>query len=290
MEFIAIDVETANPDMSSICQIGLARYTNGQLTEEWKAYVDPEDFFNGMYVAKHGIDASIVNGAPNLAQIAPEITQMLSNRIVVSHTAYDRISLRKAFDKYKLIQPQCTWLDSARVTRKTWAEFADSGYGLANVCKHIGHNFKHHDALEDAKAAAQILLAAIEKSGVDLNGWLNIASKPKASRPYFGNTSVKREGNPEGDLYGEIIVFTGALGAPRATLADMAAEIGCTVQDNVNKQTTILVVGNQDIKLLAGHLKSSKHRKAEELIGKGQEIRIIGKEDFDALLAIEDDS
>jgi len=108
MEFIAIDVETANPDMSSICQIGLARYTHGQLTEEWKAYVDPEDYFHGMYVAKHGIDASIVNGAPNLAQIAPEITQMLSNRIVVSHTAYDRISLRKAFDKYKLIHPQCT--------------------------------------------------------------------------------------------------------------------------------------------------------------------------------------
>jgi DNA polymerase III epsilon subunit-like protein len=40
MEFVAIDVETANPDMASICQIGLAWYRDGALTEEWKSYID----------------------------------------------------------------------------------------------------------------------------------------------------------------------------------------------------------------------------------------------------------
>lgn len=46
MDFVAIDVETANPDMSSICQIGVAVYQNGQIIEEWKTYIDPEDYFN----------------------------------------------------------------------------------------------------------------------------------------------------------------------------------------------------------------------------------------------------
>jgi len=32
----------------------------------------------------------------------------------------------------------------------------------------IGYDFKHHDALEDAKAAAQILIAAINQSELDL--------------------------------------------------------------------------------------------------------------------------
>ncbi|NLT44740.1 MAG: transposase, partial [Thermotogaceae bacterium] len=31
MEFTVIDVETANPDMSSICQIGIAKYEDFSL-------------------------------------------------------------------------------------------------------------------------------------------------------------------------------------------------------------------------------------------------------------------
>jgi DNA polymerase-3 subunit epsilon len=43
MQFVAIDVETANPNMGSICQVGLARFVNGQLAEEWCTLVDPEE-------------------------------------------------------------------------------------------------------------------------------------------------------------------------------------------------------------------------------------------------------
>jgi hypothetical protein len=41
MEFVAIDVETANADMASICQIGIAQFKGGTLAQEWKTYVDP---------------------------------------------------------------------------------------------------------------------------------------------------------------------------------------------------------------------------------------------------------
>ncbi len=45
MEFVAIDVETANANMASICQIGLAHYKNGKLIEEFSTYIDPQDYF-----------------------------------------------------------------------------------------------------------------------------------------------------------------------------------------------------------------------------------------------------
>ena len=45
----------------------------------------------------------------------------------------------------------------------------------------------------------------------------------------------------------------------------------------------MLVVGDQDIKKLAGHEKSSKHRKAEALILAGQSIRILRETDFKEL-------
>ena len=63
---------------------------------------------------------------------------------------------------------------------------------------------------------------------------------------------------------------------------------GCVVSASVNKTTTLLVVGNQDIRRLSGYKKSSKHRKAEELISKGRQIRILAEVDFCKLISIED--
>jgi DNA polymerase III subunit epsilon len=52
----------------------------------------------------------------------------------------------------------------------------------------------------------------------------------------------------------------------------------------VTKHTTLLVVGDQDVRKLAGHEKSAKHRKAEELIANGQRIRIISESDFQRIV------
>lgn len=71
----------------------------------------------------------------------------------------------------------------------------------------------------------------------------------------------------------------------RHDAAVVAANAGCQVDDNVTKHTTLLVVGDQDIRKLAGHEKSSKHRKAEEHIRHGQCIRIVGESDFKSIIA-----
>ena len=284
MEFIAIDVETANADVASICQIGVARFINRELNEEWKTYLNPENYFDGINISIHGIDESVVANAPTFCDIADTLNRFLDNRVVVTHTHFDRLAVHQAAVKSAVFPPRCTWLDSARVARRAWKEFARSGYGLANVSKVLGYEFKHHDALEDAKAAGNILLAAMEQSGLDLEAWLRRVSQPISARKCASKSGssapIKREGNAEGPFHGEVLVFTGALKIPRREAADMAGSIGFRVASNVNKETTILVVGDQDIKHLAGHTKSTKHRKAEELGLKGQPIRILRESDF----------
>ena len=67
----------------------------------------------------------------------------------------------------------------------------------------------------------------------------------------------------------------------------MAATVGCRVEEGVTKKTTLLVVGDQDaMRLAPGQAKSSKHLKAEQLMAKGQGIRILRKSDFAALCSI----
>jgi DNA polymerase III subunit epsilon len=86
-------------------------------------------------------------------------------------------------------------------------------------------------------------------------------------------------------MAGETIVFTGSLSMLRRDAADLAAEAGCDVADSVTRVTTILVVGDQDIRTRAmGHVKSSKHLKAEQMIAKGSPIRILGESDFQQMV------
>ena len=73
---------------------------------------------------------------------------------------------------------------------------------------------------------------------------------------------------------------------PRREAADMAAQAGCEVVSSVAKTTTLLIVGDQDVRRLAGREKSSKHRKAEELIAAGQIIRVLAERDFRSLLGL----
>src|ERR1035437_4508270 len=231
VDFVAIDVETANAKMSSICQIGMARYSSGILIQEWKSYIDPEDHFDGINVSIHGIDEATVAGAPTFKAVAGILQSYLENRVAVSHMPFDRVAISQASLKCKITVPPCKWLDTARVVRRTWKEFSRSGYGLQNVCDSIGYKYKSHDALEDAKAAATVLLAAMKQSGLDLDAWLIRAQQPVD--PHSINGHLSREGNPDGPFYGEVLVFTGSLSIPRGEAADLAASFGCRVDSSV---------------------------------------------------------
>lgn len=274
--FSVVDVETANADLGSICQIGIATFDGDSLVSEWQSLVDPRDEFDGMNISIHGIDAAAVAGKPDFGQLVNEVRLRLLDGITVSYGPFDRVALDRAFGRCGADLP-ATWLDCTRVVRRAWQHMAYRGYGLRNACAHIGHSFQHHDALQDARAAGYVLLAAMRETGMDLATWQARAAGPL--QPGQGG-SIQADGNPEGALYGEVMVFTGALQMSRRDAADAAARVGCTVEPNVTKRTSMLVVGDQDIIKLAGHEKSTKHRKAEELAAGGQPIRFLCESDF----------
>jgi DNA polymerase-3 subunit epsilon len=283
-DFAAIDVETANEDRASICQIGVAIFEGGRLANQWKSYINPEDDFSGINVSIHHITADMVCDQPTIAQIEGALRGLIGTRVLVCHTCFDRLAIHQAFVRYRLSPPSWVWLDSARVARRAWDQFAHRGYGLQSVCAEIGYNFICHDALEDAKAAAEVVLAAIRKTGISVEGWIEVLQT--RNRSAAARKPIACEGDATGPLHGEVIVFTGALRLHRSDAAVIAAKVGCDVAERVTKDTTLLVVGDQDIRKLAGHEKSSKHRRAEELISQGCNIRILRETDFDALVGL----
>ncbi len=282
MDFTAIDVETANADLASICQVGVVTFRDSKPFHTFQALVNPEDEFSPINISIHGIDSSAVSGSGTFPIVMESLRPLLTGKIVVSHTAFDRVSLTRASEKYSIPAIECRWLDTARVVRRTWMQFSKSGYGLANVAEWCGIDFAHHQAHEDARAAGEILVRAVAETGLSIDDWL-VRTSSESSSP----SHIRRTGNPQGPLAGEVIVFTGSLMIPRREAAELAASVGCSVGTSVTKETTLLVVGDQDLSKLAGHELSSKHSKAESLILSGQPLRIMGEADFMRMVDIE---
>lgn len=282
MRFAAIDVETANADLSSICQVGIAFFQNGVHTSSWSSLVDPEDEFDDFNVSIHGIDEQIVKGAPKWPAVAAKLRSLLADTVAACHTPFDRAATSLACDKYQLEQFDCRWLDTARVVRRAWPDkFDTTGYGLRNVARFLGIDFKHHDALEDARAAGEVLCRASAYAGLTIDDWCARVQRPidpSSDQP------ITRDGNAEGPLFGNVAVFTGSLAIPRREAADLAAKAGCDVGASVTKKTTLLIVGDQDISKLNGKSKSSKHIKAEDMISQGAQIRILRESDFQSIV------
>lgn len=286
-DFIALDVETANADFASICSIGLVHFRGGQVFKSLTILVDPEDVFDPINIGIHGIRPEDVAGKPNMARVFPVIGAALEDAAIVHHSPFDRTALARAAAKYGTGGLPCFWLDTLQVARRTWDHFrGDGGYGLANLARAFGIVFNHHDAAEDARAAGLLLLRAIGDRGITLQQWVDHigytstgTSTPYRKKPPYAGKHA-RTGDGDGPLLGETVVFTGSLQISRAKAAESAANAGANVADTITKKTTILVVGDQDLRYTRGEQKSSKHRKAESLIAGGAPMRIVGESDF----------
>lgn len=283
MNFVALDFETANANLRSICQVGIVAFQDGKAVDTFTSLVDPDDYFDPVNEAIHGINETTVRGALSFQEIFPELQRRMQDAIVVTHTGFDRLALHQATSANNLLPVSCRWLDTTRVVRLVWPKYIKAGYGLANLTKDFAIQFKHHDAAEDAKATGMLLVYAVRDSAITIDEWLTRTNSQSNAKP---RETISRHGDPHGQFVGEVIVFTGALSMPRHEAADLAAAAGCEVGAGVTKHTTLLVVGDQDVGRLApGQTKSSKHLKAEMLIAEGQPIRILCETDFRKMTA-----
>jgi DNA polymerase-3 subunit epsilon len=277
--FLAIDVETANSQKSSICQIGIAMAQEDGKIETLGILIDPHQSFDKFNINLHGIDHDTIRGASTFEAALQALRPFLERHILIQHSNFDRVAFDDACLRYDIPKLTSSWIDSVQIARNAWPELkGNGGHGLASLKKHLNLKFKHHDAEHDAHAAAQVAILAEAKTG---RSFYDLAL-PK-SQTY--QPSIAVEGNQNGPLFGHVACFTGQIKMPRAEAATFAAGAGITVKATVSKKLTLLIVGDQDMTSLAGHDKSSKHRKAEELVLQGHKIRIIGETEFLSLIS-----
>lgn len=92
--FVAVDVETANSNNHSICQIGLAMVSETGQIHTSSFLVNPEERFDDFNVQLHGIDEMAVCRAQTFEVVLQTLRPFLERHTLIQHSSFDK----RAFD------------------------------------------------------------------------------------------------------------------------------------------------------------------------------------------------
>jgi DNA polymerase-3 subunit epsilon len=157
--FVAIDFETADHGADSACAVGLALVEEGRVTATAHHLIRPprRDF---VFTYIHGIAWPDVAKAPTFAELWPELALFLARgEVLVAHNApFDRGVLGACCAAADLAPPPLPFLCTVRLARAAWGVRPTR---LPDVCRYLAIPLVHHDAASDARACAEILVAAL---------------------------------------------------------------------------------------------------------------------------------
>ena len=311
LDFVTIDFETANYRRESICQIGITTVKENRIKEVKSWLVNPETFFDDFNVRLHGISENDVRNEPTFDKIWPEVFDYISHgnitNLLFAHNAqFDMQALMQDVERYELQIPYLLFGCTLAISRRAWP--GEPSYSLESLCRKFNIIPGTHDAGEDARACAEILLLACKEKEVDMTKPINSTEElidiQNKFQILFGEISeegylssicqriskserIKQivgdetKNNPDSIFYGKNVVFTGTLSSmKRSEAQQIIADIGGINQTGVNRNTDYLVVGQQDYRIVGDDGMSGKQEKAIELLRKGANIEILSEEDF----------
>ena len=312
--FVALDVETANQNWGSVCQIGVVTVTDGIITDQQGWLCRPPEqlaLFDEANVACHGITAEDVADEPSISEILPRVFEYIGDHTVVAHNAYfDASALRYAALASGVEIPPLNFACSLAHARAV--ELDVPNHRLPTLAEFFGVALdKHHDAVADAAACAGIMVGLarrakysgpvndyVTESGFHL-GSIGADHVTPVLKEFRGQQKKRKpapwqavatpdtipepatNADPNAPLYGQNVTLTGEFEPyDKGELWNGIAAQGGQVGKNVTKKTTILVAG-------AWATMTSKEKRARELMEKGQDIEIWPAEKLFSVLDLE---
>ncbi|TWU22011.1 DNA polymerase III PolC-type [Novipirellula galeiformis] len=174
--FTAIDFETATHRSDSACQLAGVVVRDGVVVDSKVWLIRPKPFlFSPANIQIHGISPEQVRDQPDFGERWPEVAKFLrihsSDRpgaepecLVAHNASFDMGVLMGCLHTHQIPIPDIQYTCTRAIARQVWPE--RPRFGLKPLADWLGLRFHHHDALEDSRVCAQILLAAGIQAGV----------------------------------------------------------------------------------------------------------------------------
>lgn len=304
IDFVAIDFETANKERASPCSVGMTKVVNGKIVENYYSLINPECPFDSYNTWIHGIDEEMVQNSPTYPTIIAEIIDFLDGLPLVAHYApFDMGVIAASNERYNITNFQATYFDSYFLSKQ---HLTSLNYKLDTLAKFFNFEFQHHNALEDSKACANLVLylcdlkefttlddliesSFYKKLGVIINekriGFLK--SNPwkthggKMDIDAISATVDTENIDPDHPFYQKKACFTGKLQRfTRREAMSLYISYGGIPENSVTVKTNYLIMGDLDFNVVGESGKSAKIKRAEKLLSQNQEIQLVTENEF----------
>jgi DNA polymerase-3 subunit epsilon len=161
--YVVVDIETTGGGQGNhrITEIGMVKVVEGKTIDTWQSLINPQRHIPKFITELTGISNDMVIDAPVFAEVASEVADFCEGCIFVAHNVnFDYGFFKQEFERLEQsfrLPKLCT----VRLAKRHLP--GHDSYSLGRICKDLGIQLEnHHRALDDAKAAAELLLMVNE--------------------------------------------------------------------------------------------------------------------------------
>jgi DNA polymerase-3 subunit epsilon len=163
--YSVVDIETTGSiaGRDGITEVGLVRVDAGRVTRTFSTFINPVQPIPPFISNLTGITDAMVAGAPRIGDMLPAIVDFVGDSVVVGHNVrFDLHFIDTELRRHGRRPLSNVRLDTLALARRTIAEVPN--YKLGTLTRELGIDVeRHHRALADATATAQLLVHCIRK-------------------------------------------------------------------------------------------------------------------------------
>ncbi len=161
---MVFDIETTgfSPIKNKIIEIGAVKVINGEITERFSTFVNPQVPIPFEIEKLTSINDEMVMEAPVIEEVLPRFLEFCEGCVLVAHNASFDISFIRENAERQQLPFDYTYVDTVGIARVLLPHQAK--HTLDAVCKSLGISLEnHHRAVDDAEATAEIFIKLSDK-------------------------------------------------------------------------------------------------------------------------------
>ncbi len=289
-DYCVLDFETTGLmfEYSEPIEIAIVKVRDSVIVDNYSTLIKPKEEIDDFITELTGISNEMVKDAPIISDIRNDVLNFIGADIIVGHnTGFDI-----GFFTRNIGTIENEYIDTVQFARKIYPDLPN--HKLSTIKKYLNIDLKSHRALADCETTYALYEDIKNKM---LINHLQI-SDIFAMRKNHKQISVKNlvfdqsKNDITNMFFEKYCVFTGTFitidghTIQRKELFQLLGDIGGFPQDQINKLTNYLIVGDYSRVKSVIDNKTSKIKKAQEYKLKGQEIEIIDDKTFEVLIGI----
>lgn len=158
-DFVAIDFEAANAELTSACSMGLIIVRDDEVVDSFYSLLHPvPDYYDFWTTKVHGIKRKDTMDAPWFPEVWSYVSYKVKGLPMVAHgSSFDERVLKALHEYYYIRYPEYKFYCTHHGSEKLLPDLEN--HKLQTVAKHFGYDLEHHHhALADAEACAVIAM------------------------------------------------------------------------------------------------------------------------------------